>query len=259
MGTTLIDGIAVCSCVTGNASTRSSAERGDAVGERPAPETLAPGGEARRAVLTRVHPGQREACRPRARASPAPRAAASASRRGRRSTASMIPRLIERKAGLGTSITALSEISTVTPEKSTALPAVSIVCADRLGGRQPRAEERAAEAMDDEERVVDPEREREHQREVHRPDRDRQHLGAEVERAGGRDQADHRQHQRQARRPRASRRRRSRIASVTGQEITSDLSIALLLASLKSDHIPEAPVRCTWTPPRPSPASGPLS
>ena len=41
----------------------------------------------------------------------------------------MIPRLIERKAGLGTSITADSEISTVTPEKSTALPAVSIVTA----------------------------------------------------------------------------------------------------------------------------------
>ena len=41
----------------------------------------------------------------------------------------MIPKLIERKAGLGTSITALSEISTVSPEKSTALPAVSIVTA----------------------------------------------------------------------------------------------------------------------------------
>ena len=41
----------------------------------------------------------------------------------------MIPRLIDRKAGLGTSITALSEISTVTPEKRTALPAVSIVTA----------------------------------------------------------------------------------------------------------------------------------
>ena len=44
-------------------------------------------------------------------------------------TASMIPRLIERKAGLGTSITAVSEISTVRPENSTALPAVSIVAA----------------------------------------------------------------------------------------------------------------------------------
>ncbi len=41
----------------------------------------------------------------------------------------MIPRLIERKAGLGTSITADSEMSTVTPEKRTALPAVSIVTA----------------------------------------------------------------------------------------------------------------------------------
>ena len=39
----------------------------------------------------------------------------------------MIPTDIERKAGLGTSITAESEISTVRPEKRTALPAVSIV------------------------------------------------------------------------------------------------------------------------------------
>ena len=44
-------------------------------------------------------------------------------------TESMIPSAIERNAGLGTSITAESEISTVTPEKSTALPAVSIVTA----------------------------------------------------------------------------------------------------------------------------------
>jgi hypothetical protein len=36
---------------------------------------------------------------------------------------------VERKAGLGTSITAESETSTVRPEKSTALPAVSIVTA----------------------------------------------------------------------------------------------------------------------------------
>ena len=41
----------------------------------------------------------------------------------------MIPRLIERNAGLGTNITAESEIKTVTPEKRTALPAVSIVTA----------------------------------------------------------------------------------------------------------------------------------
>ncbi len=113
-------------------------------------------------------------------------------------TASMIPRLIERNAGLGTSITALSEISTVSPEKSTALPAVSIVCATASSGGSFGAEEGAAEPMDDEQRVVDAERQREHQREVHRPDRDRHDLGAEVERAGGGEQADHRQHQRQA-------------------------------------------------------------
>ena len=46
-----------------------------------------------------------------------------------KSTASMIPSAIDRNAGLGTSITAVSEINTVTPENSTALPAVSIVSA----------------------------------------------------------------------------------------------------------------------------------
>ncbi len=34
---------------------------------------------------------------------------------------------------------------------------------------------------------------------------------------------------------------------MTGQEMTSDLSIAVLLAWLKSDHIPGAPVRSTCT------------
>ena len=52
----------------------------------------------------------------------------------------MIPSAIERKAGLGTSITAESEISTVRPEKRTALPAVSIVTAtaSRAGSRDPK-------------------------------------------------------------------------------------------------------------------------
>ncbi len=44
-------------------------------------------------------------------------------------TASMMPRLMLRKAGLGTSITAVREIRTVAPLNSTALPAVSIVTA----------------------------------------------------------------------------------------------------------------------------------
>ena len=59
------------------------------------------------------------------------------------------------------------------------------------------AEEGAAVAVDDEERVVDPEREREHEREVHRPDRDLPDLRGDVERTGRGDQADDRQHQRQ--------------------------------------------------------------
>src|SRR5450756_2002477 len=41
----------------------------------------------------------------------------------------------------------------------------------------------------------------------------------------------------------------SMMPSVTGQEITSDFSIAERLATLKSDHIPAAPVRLTCTPP----------
>ena len=45
----------------------------------------------------------------------------------------MMPRLVDRNAGLGTSITALSETSTVRPEKRTAFPAVSIVAAVASG------------------------------------------------------------------------------------------------------------------------------
>ena len=40
-----------------------------------------------------------------------------------------MPRLVDRNAGLGTSSTALSETSTVRPEKTTAFPAVSMVAA----------------------------------------------------------------------------------------------------------------------------------
>ena len=44
-----------------------------------------------------------------------------------KTTLSMIPSAVDRNAGLGTSITADSETSTVSPETSTAFPAVSIV------------------------------------------------------------------------------------------------------------------------------------
>ena len=58
-------------------------------------------------------------------------------------TETMMPRLIDRNAGLGTSITALSEISTVMPENSTALPAVSIVAATASGADSLEAEDAA--------------------------------------------------------------------------------------------------------------------
>ena len=57
-----------------------------------------------------------------------------------KTTLSMIPSAIERKAGLGTSSTAESEIRTVAPENSTAFPAVSIVTAtaSRTGSCEPK-------------------------------------------------------------------------------------------------------------------------
>ena len=48
------------------------------------------------------------------------------------------------------------------------------------------------------------------------------------------------------------------MPNVTGQEITSDFSIAERLAALKSDHMPAAPVRLTWTAPVESLCRAPL-
>ncbi len=50
----------------------------------------------------------------------------------------------------------------------------------------------------------------------------------------------------------------TRMARVTGQENISDLSIALRLASLKSDQSSEAPVGLTWTPVVDRSCNGPL-
>ena len=49
-----------------------------------------------------------------------------------------------------------------------------------------------------------------------------------------------------------------RIPSVTGQEINSDFIIAERFAALNSDHIPDAPVRSTRTPPVDRRDSGPF-
>ena len=94
-----------------------------------------------------------------------------------KTTASMIPPAIERNDGEGTSITADSEISTVAPESSTALPAVSMVSAIACCGVLSAREPGGPEADDDEQGVVDAEGEGEHHREVHRPDRDRHERG----------------------------------------------------------------------------------
>ena len=162
-----------------------------------APEPLAPAGEARAS-------GARPS---------APSAAASASTFGpsfastagsrvsvaasTKTTLSMIPSAIERKAGLGTSITAESEISTVSAGEEDGLAGGVHRHRDRVARRELRAEEGAAEAVDDEERVVDPEREREHQREVHRPDRDLEAVREQRQQPGRGDEAEDRQQQRQ--------------------------------------------------------------
>ena len=56
-------------------------------------------------------------------------------------TDNMIPRAIDRNAGLGTSITADSDINTVMPENRTAFPAVSMVfaTASTTGSREPKS------------------------------------------------------------------------------------------------------------------------
>ena len=86
-------------------------------------------------------------------------------------TDSIMPAAIERNAGIGTSRTAERLISTVRPLNSTALPAVSIVTPTAPLTSSGRRVQRSAEARDDEQRVVDAQREREHHREVEGPDR----------------------------------------------------------------------------------------
>ena len=52
---------------------------------------------------------------------------------------------------------------------------------------------------------------------------------------------------------------RTRMASVTGHEKSSERIIAVRFAMLKSDHMPDAPVRLTCTPAVPAAASGPFN
>ena len=97
------------------------------VEDRAAPEPLGPGGEPRRAVLAAVHPRQGELVDPADPSLPSTAGSRVSVAARMKATESMMPSAIERNAGLGTSMTAESEIRTVTPENRTALPAVSIV------------------------------------------------------------------------------------------------------------------------------------
>ncbi len=128
MGTTLIEGIDVFNCVTGNASATST------------PSAGTPNIHGWRHRRSPHAANRAERCSPecaQGSASLSTRGPSLASTAGSRvsvaastkMTASMMPRLIERNAGLGTSITAVSEMRTVSPENRTAFPAVSIVTA----------------------------------------------------------------------------------------------------------------------------------
>ena len=66
-----------------------------------------------------------------------------------KATEIMMPRAIDRNAGLGTSMTAESETRTVMPENSTALPAVSMVSdtASITGRFEPKSEPRKRTTM----------------------------------------------------------------------------------------------------------------
>ena len=86
----------------------------------------------------------------------------------------------------------------MTPLNRTALPAVSIVSSTASTRFSCWPNSALRKRHDDEQRVVDAEREREHQREVHGPDRDRRELGEQEQRAGRGQQAEHRQQQRKA-------------------------------------------------------------
>ncbi len=169
-------------------------------------------------------------------------------------TESMMPSAMERKAGLGTMRMEASEASTVSALNATALPAVSSVSAtlaataSRPRRRTRRARrQRGAEPDDEEERVVDAEREGEHEGEVEGPDGHRctcvvstsapaATMSPTMVRSRGRPAA--------TRLPNAT----IRMAIVTGHESISERSMAERLTLLKSAHNALSPVSVTETP-----------
>jgi hypothetical protein len=136
VGTTLIDGMPVSSDSTGTASASSTTT------------VVAPSAHGRRQSRSPQAAKRGLRCSPwcthgsaslstRAPSRPSTAGSSVSVAASTKTTDSMIPAAIERNAGLFTSITALSETSTVRPLSSTALPAVSIVSSTASTGSRP--------------------------------------------------------------------------------------------------------------------------
>ena len=180
----------------GGGEEQQDRERGGAVGQRPRPEARAPGGEALAAVIDRTaHPHA---------AAVDPLAQTRQHRREQRQRRGEHHRHGEPDADRD----GAKRRDRDERERQQRGDHGEAAHEDRLArGRhrdrrrvargQPRGE-RGAEADDDEERVVDAERDREHHREVHRPDRDVGELPEDEQRPARPEQAGHREQQRQA-------------------------------------------------------------
>jgi hypothetical protein len=107
--------------------------------------------------------------------------------------------------------------------------------------------QRRAEAHHHEECVVDADREGEHQREVHRPDRDPQQVGAEPKRPGGGRQPRDREQQRDARsRERTEHHHQHRPRQRPRHELRANHGRLVLLVELRPQS--SRPVSATSTP-----------
>ena len=136
-----------------------------------APEPLAPAGERGRPVLARVHPLQRERVDPRAELGEH-RGEQRQRRREDEEDADHDPEGHRAERGARHEHHRGERDQHRDAGEEDGLAGGVHRHRDRVARLELRAEVGAAEAVDDEQRVVDPEREREHEREVHRPDRD---------------------------------------------------------------------------------------
>ena len=161
-----------------------------------APEPLAPAGEAGGAVLARVHPAERERVDLRAELRQHRRQQGQG-RGEHEEDAEHDPERHRAEGGAGDEHHRRERDQHGQAGEEDGLAGGVHRHRDRVARREFGAEEGAAEAVDDEERVVDPEREREHEREVHRPDRDLEAVREQREQPGGGDEAEDRQQQRQ--------------------------------------------------------------